>query len=258
MENTKIAWASNTFNCWLGCTEVSPGCDACYARELTRRYGQDVWGHKVPRHRTSASYWKQPFKWDKAAAKAGIRTGVFCASLADWADAEIPREWVDDLWDLIRATPNLRWMLLTKRPGRIMQLLPPDWGEGWPWVWLGTSVENADYVWRAETLANVPCLTRFISYEPAIGPIADVINLDGISWLIYGGESGKGYRPMDIQWARDIRAKCDAEGVAFFFKQSAAPRTEMGIHLDGEIVRNFPPEKFSKTEELMLAIPGFC
>lgn len=240
-DKTLIAWTDRTFNPWLGCTKVSAGCDHCYAETLARnRMGLSIWGPGANRNVTSANYWKQPLRWNAEAERAGQRLRVFCGSMCDWAekhpvaDATRPR-----LWDLIRRTPWLDWLLLTKRPGRIPRCLPPDWGEGWPNVWLGTSIENMDVAYRADHLRAVPAAIRFVSYEPALGPLDD-LDLTGLHWVIYGGESGPGYRQHDVQWARTMRAKCDAAGVAFFYKQSAAPRTEMGIELDGEVVRAWP------------------
>jgi protein gp37 len=146
------------------------------------------------------------------------------------------------LWALIRRTPWLTWQLLTKRPERIAANLPKDWDDGWPNVWLGVSIENAEYVWRADLLRKIPAAIRFVSYEPALGPLAQALRLDGLHWIIYGGESGPGFRPEDKQWARDMRTACLEHGVAFFHKQSAAYRTEIGIELDGRIVREYPPE----------------
>ena len=111
-------------------------------------------------------------------------------------------------------------------------------------MWLGTSIESNDYIMRAWDLRRIPALVRFVSYEPALGPL-DELDLDGLDWIIYGGESGSGYRPHDVQWARDMRRRCDEAGAAFFYKQSAAPRTEMGIELDGEIVRAYPTPRRS-------------
>jgi protein gp37 len=145
----------------------------------------------------------------------------------------------DKLWRLIRQTPWLDWQLLTKRPERIAAQLPGDWNSGYANVWLGTSIESNHYVERADHLRKIPATVRFVSYEPALGPL-DGLNLDGLDWVIYGGESGPGYRPHDLAWPRQMRQKCQAAGVAFFFKQSSAPRTEMGIALDGEIVRQYP------------------
>jgi protein gp37 len=141
----------------------------------------------------------------------------------------------------IRSTPWLDWQLLTKRHERIAQSLPDDWGQGWHNVWLGVSIENNDYVERADYLNCIPAVVRFVSYEPALGPL-DKLDLSGIDWVIYGGESGPNRRPEDKQWARDMRDRCwqHSPRIAFFHKQSSAIRTEMGIELDGVIVREFP------------------
>src|SRR5690606_27810700 len=138
-----IAWTDYTFNPWLGCTKVSAGCDNCYAETLARnRMGLRIWGQDAERRPTSAAYWKKPVRWNKDAKEAGERRRVFCGSMCDWAEKNPVAERIrPKLWDLIRETPWLDWMMLTKRPGRIARCLPPDWGEGWPHVWLGTSVE---------------------------------------------------------------------------------------------------------------------
>jgi protein gp37 len=190
---------------------------------------------------------------------APYRLRVFCASLCDWAeqaDTMPAKYWpiVQDarrrLWDMIRATPWLDWQLLSKRSGSIASMLPDDWGNGYFNVWLGVSVEDNRVAFRADDLRKIPATVRFISYEPAIGPL-DQLKLDGIDWVLYGGESGPGYRKEDKQWARDMNARCEAETerrrlaglttvCAFFHKQSAAIRTEMGIELDGHIVKNYP------------------
>lgn len=144
------------------------------------------------------------------------------------------------LWPLIRATPNLTWQLLTKRADRIAECLPDDWGEGYPNVWLGVSVENTDYVWRTEQLRNVPARVRFVSYEPALGPIHDAIDLREIHWLIYGGESGPGRRSDDDAWSTGIAELCHANDTAFFFKQRSAGLPGCGTMPDGSVPREFP------------------
>lgn len=141
---------------------------------------------------------------------------------------------------MISKCHNLDFQILTKRPERIVENLPSDWGEGYPNVWLGVSICESSGVHRVDTLRTIPARIRFISYEPALGPIADKIDLTGLGWTIYGGESGLGFRREDKQWARDIYAKCQQSGVKFFHKQSAGPRTETGIELDGKIIREFP------------------
>ncbi len=182
--------------------------------------------------------------WNKAALKAGERRRVFCGSMCDWAEdhptteAQRPK-----LWHAVRATPGLNWLLLTKRPERVAACLPPDWGEGYPNVWLGTSIENADYIGRADALRSIPARVRFISYEPALGPL-DGLNLAGIHWLIFGGESGSNFRAPEgwQDWARSIRDRCAASGTAFFFKQSPGLRSGMGETLDGREIRQYPNE----------------
>jgi protein gp37 len=240
-ERSAIAWTDATFNPWMGCVKVSEGCRHCYAAALTKnRMGLDLWGARAPRQRTSAGYWRQPFAWARKAAAEGVRRRVFCGSLCDVFE---PRRDLDpirsDLFDLIRETPELDWLLLTKRPQAIAEALPPDWDEGWSHVWLGTTVEGPWALERAAALTAVPALTRFVSYEPALGPL-DALPLGGLHWIIYGGESGSGFRGHDVAWARSMRDRCKAAGVAFFFKQSPGFRPGTGEELDGEIVREVP------------------
>jgi len=141
---------------------------------------------------------------------------------------------------VVRACPHLDFQILTKRPDRITDHLPADWGPaGYPNVWLGVSIENNRYVNRANMLRHIPAVVRFISAEPLLGPLPD-LDLSRIDWLIVGGESGPGYRPMDLAWVRELQQRAKGTRTAFFFKQSAAPRTEMGIELDGRIQRDYP------------------
>lgn len=246
MGETKIEWADFTFNPWEGCTKVSPGCDNCYAEARDKRFtGGALWGAKAPRRRTSAANWRKPLAWDKAAKAAGERHRVFCASLADVFDnhPSILPEWRADLWALIRATPNLDWMLLTKRPGNIAKMLPEDWGRGYRNVWLGCTVVNQEEADRDITkLLEVPAAVRFLSMEPLLGPVdLNHIRLphgSGRTWIdalqpwwvtpdmrtrldlvIVGGESGPGARPMHPDWARSLRDQCVAAGVPLHFKQ---------------------------------------
>lgn len=176
-ENSNIEWTHHTFNPWIGCQKVGPGCDHCYAeawdaRGLQRQ--ETRWGAHAARTRTSPANWRKPLAWDKAAKAAGERHRVFCASLADVFDnhPSILPEWRADLWALIRATPNLDWMLLTKRPGNIAKMLPPDWVKGYPNVWLGCTVVNQEEADRdAPKLLAVPAAVRFLSMEPLLGPV---------------------------------------------------------------------------------------
>jgi protein gp37 len=221
-DNTKIEWADKTFNPWIGCQNVSPGCDHCYAEALTNRYGWTEWGPHGLRKRTSEANWRKPLQWAKAAK--GTRPRVFCASLADVFDNRSPEGARADLFALIRQTPELDWLLLTKRPQNIRRMLPADWDNGYPNVWLGTTCEDQqNYGLRWPILFSIPAKIRFISYEPAIGPLRLPYPYGAVpDWLICGGESGSGARHMAPDWARAIRDDCSAAGVAFFMKQMTA------------------------------------
>lgn len=252
--NSGIEWTHHTFNPWIGCTKVSPACDNCYAELLaTGRLGRE-WGPHAARRRTKT--WGDPVKWNKALVGTGRRERVFCASLADVFDnhGSITSGWHGDLWHLIARTPNLDWLLLTKRPQNIVKMLPesygaPAWGDGWPNVWLGTTVENqAEAERRIPHLLSVPSRVHFLSCEPLLGPVRldDLILEDGkpgewhvnaldaeggdpaddpdfgcntISWVIAGGESGAHARPSHPDWFRSLRDQCAIAGVPFFFKQ---------------------------------------
>ena len=230
-EHTAIEWTDHTFNPWVGCTKLpaSPACDHCYAADQAKRYGWDVWGPRKPRRHTSAAYWRAPLKWERDAVIAGERRRVFCASMADVFDAEVPAAWRADLWPLIRATPHLDWLCLTKRANLIRRFLPDDWGDGYPNVWLGVTVETQAHTWRMEYLRHVPTLLRFLSCEPLLGPLD--LDLAGIHWVIAGGESGPNYRPLDLDHVRSLRDQCQAAGVAFLFKQVGGRTPKAGGRL---------------------------
>jgi protein gp37 len=218
-KDTGIQWTTHTFNVAWGCVEASPGCDHCYARVLAKRLGFKVWGLGADRRLMTDSYWAQPLKWDRTARRAGRRDRVFCSSMTDvfLNDSIINRE-RERLWPLIEATPDLDWQILTKHPERFKATLPAQLP---PNVWLGVSVESNEYVWRVEALRYAPVAVHFVSAEPLLGPV-DAMGLDGIEWVIAGGESGARCRPMQLTWARDLRNRCRAAGVAFFFKQVGA------------------------------------
>jgi protein gp37 len=227
-ENSKIEWTDHTFNPWIGCQKVSPGCDHCYAESLAKRYGWVEWGPHGERKRTSEANWRKPRQWAKAARGTGKRPRVFCASLADVFDNQVPDIWRSDLFTLIEDTPELDWLLLTKRPENISNMIWPKWDPYMPKnIWLGTTAENAEqYKRRVPLLWRVQPGVRFVSYEPALGPIT----LDGISdehlpdWLVCGGESGPGHRDMPEAWVDSIRYECGVRGVAFFMKQMAGKK----------------------------------
>ena len=231
--NTGIAWTQKTWNPWAGCSRVSPGCRNCYMFTLLRRQGRD------PAHVRRTNTWADPLRWDAAAAAAGTPALVFTCSLSDWFHEDADA-WRPEAWELVRRCTNLRFQILSKRPLRIADHLPPDWGGGYPNVWLGTSIEDNEHVWRADVLRKIPARTRFISAEPLLGPLPD-LDLRGFHWLIVGGESGPGYRPMDRAWAKQLRDMAKAKNMAFFFKQSAGPRPGHGDLLDGRQWHEFPP-----------------
>lgn len=258
-EKTGITWCDSTWNPWIGCTKVSPGCDHCYAAEQDSRKrwdgGKTHWGAGVPRYRTSASNWAQPLKWNKAAAVSGKVHRVFCASLADVFDNEVPAIWRHDLWKLILDTPHLSWLLVTKRIGNVAKMWPVA-AESLPAnVRLLITVcnqENADR--DIPKLLALPCKNG-ISYEPALaavdwspwlwpmcwhwdakyrspeqaiaaGAYAEQkpqglvsAHRKFLEWIIVGGESGSKARPFEVAWARDTIKQCKAASVPVFMKQ---------------------------------------
>jgi protein gp37 len=217
--DAKIQWTHHTFNPWWGCTKVSPGCNNCYAEAFDHRLGGKHWGKGAERRVFGEKHWSEPRKWDRAAREVGERHRVFCASMADWADAEAPEGQRERLWALIRETPNLDWLLLTKRHARIRACLPPDWGGGYPNVWLGVSVDDkAHGLPRIDVLRAVPARVRFLSVEPLLEGLGQ-IDLSGIHWVIIGGESGHGARAFHLSWARSIIQHARAAGTAIFMKQ---------------------------------------
>jgi protein gp37 len=262
--DSKIEWTHHTFNPWRGCSKISPGCAHCYAERMSHRNPQLLgeWGDDGVRAMASETYWKQPLSWDRAAQVAGERRRVFCASLADVFEDRpelvAPRV---RLFHLINETPNLDWLLLTKRPENVLKFqggngVPRSWTENFPPnVWMGTSVEDqqrADE--RIPQLLRIPAPVRFLSIEPLI----EAVDLEGdslwcldcprcedegyhesdtnawichhcdstqksdeagIDWVIVGGESGPGARPLHPDWVRSLRDQCQAAHVPFFFKQ---------------------------------------
>lgn len=219
--NTTIESAHHSFNPWIGCTRISPACDHCYAAVINHRFGGKNWGTGAPRPRTSEGNWTRPLAWDRAAARDNIRRRVFCASLADVFDNEVQQEWRDDLFTLIRQTPHLDWLLLTKRVVNVPSMLPADWGTGYPNVWLGVTAVNQNEVERdIPKLQRIPAAIHWLSMEPLLGPVtftAQLLRL--IRWIVVGGEAGAKARAMHPQWATQIRNQCSAMGVAFLFKQ---------------------------------------
>jgi protein gp37 len=219
---TAIEWADSTWSPWWGCTEISDGCKRCYARDGT---GGSAWGNK-PRVRTSPKYWREPLYWNADAPRFlrehGHRQRVFGGHICDVFDNHVDPQWRIEMFKLICETPNLDWLLLTKRPQNILKMLPADWNNGYPNLWLGISAEDEkNYRLRWPILAAIPAVIRFVSYEPALDPLGSIDIGVGVvpNWIICGGESGDGARMMDAQWACDVRDQCRRLGVAFFMKQ---------------------------------------
>ena len=254
--NTKIEWADHTFNPWIGCTKVGPGCDNCYAEaDFDKRRKVVQWGAGQPRKRTAPSTWAQPVGWNAEAERLGIRYRVFCASLADVFDNEVPGLWRQELMSLIVRTPHLDWLLLTKRIGNAKRMLSDaamhdgmlltadDHYRPPANLWIGATIVNQEEASRdIQKLLAVPAAKRFLSMEPLLGPVSlrwlsawpenapwtatnptgNTNHLDGLrrlDWVIVGGESGPKARPMHPDWARSLRDECQAAGVPFLFKQ---------------------------------------
>ena len=267
MENSPIQWTDHTLNGWIGCTRVSEECDNCYAAALDKRYGYTAegWGHGAPRKLRADSAWREPLGWNQQAAADGYRAKVFCSSLADVFDAEVPADWRARLFALIAATPHLDWQLLTKRPQLIQRQLKEIgiWNTlPLPNVWLGFSAGNQrNFEKRWPHVREVPATVRFCSYEPALGPLTLPSDFRGnLHWLICGGETNPRRdegRRMLPEWARGARDQCGQFGVAFFFKQwgnwipdasdqhswlgkTAADYKTLGHQLDGKSYTEFP------------------
>lgn len=257
-ETTAIEWTDATWSPWEGCTKVSPACDHCYAEGMNKwlRKGEN-WGPGAPRRIYSEDHWDKPFKWQRDALKFDTlhhrRRRVF-PSVCDPFDNEAPGLQRERLFATIRATPALDWLLLTKRIGNAKSMLPADWGDGYPNVWLGSTVVTQEEAGRdIPKLLAVPARVRFVSIEPMLGPI-DLSDLPGpgrwrvdalrgdwerndpgngfeepdtvwhengpaLHWVICGGESGHGARAMHPDWARSLRDQCATAGVPFLFKQ---------------------------------------
>lgn len=269
-KDSGIEWTDHSYNPWWGCEKVSPACDRCYAESSAKRWGHDIWGKDSPRRFFGDKHWNEPMKWELEAIRAGKPALVFCASMADVLedrkDLEPHRK---RLWALIKATPHLRWLLLTKRPENYATMLPAGWlDKPRENVWIGTTAENqrrADE--RIGHLVKVPAVVRWLSVEPLLEEIdlsehfrtallQETGKVDDrgihmvcteaaplIHWVIIGGESGFGTRPMDENWARRMIADCRKAGVAPFVKQLGGfpdKRHDITEFPDELRVREFP------------------
>jgi len=227
MQNSKIEWTDHTFNPWWGCVNVSPACDHCYAERFAgrkTRTKETLWGKDTPRLISGDEYWNGPLRWNRTAERLGVRHRVFCGSMCDVMerrpDLNAARK---RLYRTIEETSNLNWLILTKRPQQFSKLLPEAWLQSpRPNVWLMTTVETGDYLWRVEALMETPAVVHGLSLEPLLGPItlpSRFLALGKRVWVITGGESGPGARPSQVEWFRALRDQCVSAGVPFHFKQ---------------------------------------
>ena len=280
MAATKISWADYTFNGVIGCTKVSPGCAHCYAETWAQRHrpgGLVPWGNGS--RVVTKGPWQDALKWQREAAASRVRARVFASSLSDvFEDHQVPNEQRPRFWQLVRSCRDLDWLVLTKRPENIARMLPSDWSvDAYPHVWLGTSVEDQQ---RAEErlphLLGVPARVRFVSCEPLLGPVnltdlplplgpareglrtklgegarcnpLHAYALDQLHWVICGGESGPGHRPMDLAWARSLRDQCAAHGTAYWFKQTGGAKPGTGEdQLDGQLHQAHPRQALPRS-----------
>lgn len=252
--SSSIEWTDETWNPTVGCSEVSPGCDHCYAAKVAHR-------GLTPAHKGLTILTGEGVKWNGTVRCLPDRLEiplrwrrprrVFVDSMSDLFHPEVPASFILDVFSVMARTPHHTYQVLTKRPQRMQRVLSHymfddsierrlpgsvsvDWGYEYvynaldparflPNVWVGTSIEDASYLWRARHLRETPAALRFLSLEPALGaiarPVASPLDLSGIGWVIVGGESGPGARACDPRWVRAIRDQCAAENVPFFFKQ---------------------------------------
>jgi protein gp37 len=245
MSKTSIEWTTDVWNPTTGCDRISAGCDNCYALKMAKRlkgmgsakYQNDGDprtsgpGFGITTHPETLA---EPYRWRKP------RT-VFVNSMSDLFHARVPLEFIQQVFEVMAATPQHTYQVLTKRARRLSRLAPQiEWPSN---VWMGVSVEDSRVLHRVDDLRKVPAAVRFLSCEPLIGPLLG-LDLTGISWVITGGESGTNCRPINPDWVREIRGNCQQSGVAFFHKQwgGRTPKTN-GRELDGEVWNQFPAVK---------------
>jgi protein gp37 len=235
-EKTGIEWTEATWNPVTGCSKVSPGCARCYAERLSLRFR---WSPKpwLPEHAHEnvvlrEERLEQPLRWRRPRM-------IFVNSMSDLLHELVPLSFIERVFVVMSTAEQHTFQILTKRHERLAELAPQlSWPEN---VWMGVSIENPRWIERAAYLRDVPAAVRFISAEPLLGPL-DGLDLSGIDWLIAGGESGPGHRPVRAEWLRDLRDACEEAGVAFFFKQWGGPRSKSGGRsLDGREHSDMPP-----------------
>jgi len=253
-EKTAITWCDHTFNPWWGCVEVSPACDHCYARDYAARLAPGFWGADAPRRFFGDKHWDEPFRWHRRARAAGVRRRVFCASMADVLeerDDDVGRQLTqarERLWGTIVGTPALDWLLLSKRPQNYRRFVPAEI-LALDNVWPGTTAESDGFRWRVATLRGLACAgPRWVSYEPALGPLTRV---EGIGWYIVGGESGPRHRAMSLEWLARFVGECREAHVPVFVKQDSGLRAGQ----QGRIPQALWVQEFPRVRALA---PPFC
>jgi protein gp37 len=230
---TAIEWTESTWNPVTGCTKISAGCMNCYAERMARRLqamGQRRYrnGFKVTLHPEAI---KEPYGWKKPRI-------VFVNSMSDLFHEEVPLEFIQDIFTVMNDNQQHTFQILTKRSVRLRELAPLlDWSEN---IWMGVTIENNNYVNRADDLRQMDANVKFLSLEPLLGPLPD-LELTGIDWVIVGGESGPSARPMNPKWVIDIRDRCVTADVPFFFKQwGGVNKKKTGRALQGKTWDNYP------------------
>jgi len=237
--NTSIEWTEKTWNPTTGCTKISPGCKNCYAERITKRFPNNFPnGFDFTLHPDRLN---EPRRWRKPSL-------IFVNSMSDLFHEEMPLDFLKQIFEVMRETPRHIYQVLTKRHENLAELAP----ELSPWpdnVWIGVSVENADYKHRIGYLRQVPAAVRFISFEPLLGPVGQV-DLTGIHWIIVGGESGPGRRPIREEWVLDLRDQALAQNVAFFFKQWGGYTPKAGGRLlEGRTWDEMPSQHYQYLEQ---------
>jgi len=250
MAESSIEWTDATWNPVAGCTVISPGCTNCYAMRMAARL--EAMGNEkyagTTRRSGSRAVWTGRIRLDTASLEAPLSWQspkmIFVNSMSDLFHESVTAEMVARVWRVMERARQHTYQILTKRPERMAAIVPTL--PYLPNAWLGTSVENADYLWRLDELRRVPAFVRFVSFEPLLGSVGHA-NLSGIDWAIVGGESGPRARAMDPGWVIEIRANCRRHGAAFFFKQwGGTNKHATGRELDGQTWDELPTKWSSK------------
>ena len=230
---TSIEWTDATWNPVTGCTKISPGCKHCYAERMARR----LLAMGQPRYRNGFKVTLQPDVLELPLKWRLPRT-IFVNSMSDLFHRDVPDSYIQKCFAVMEQAPQHTFQVLTKRPERVAEM-----SGKLPWtpnIWMGTSIENQDYVHRANTLAKIPAAVRFLSIEPLLGAVGR-LPLDRIRWVIVGGESGPGARPIEEAWILAIKDACEDAGVPFFFKQwGGVQKSRAGRELQGREWNDMP------------------